>query len=196
MKWFNALKLYHVTFQTFVPIHISLYGFLINNDGAWKKSVLIDTKGFQTQWENKSSVKIIKIKKKQKLFSNFLMIPFSRILLCLTLHYFKREKERLSTCINNAFTSNYFCFFFTFFVLFNGLQFHGFISLLLYFCTFFPTYIIFLFFYFPSTKQVQFFMLYSKQAQPRENKKFQLYNCTHPCTPMRLYFSTAIPFKF
>lgn len=125
------------------------------------------------------------------------MIPFSRILLCLTLHYLMREKERLSTCINNAFTFNYFCTFFYLFFLCYSMEYNSMVSihcLYIYFCTFF-----FFNIFYSIYKQVQFFMLYSKQAQPRENtkkikKNLQLYNCTHPCTPMRLYFCFPLPY--
>lgn len=153
-----------------------------------KKSVLIDTKGFQLNEKTNHQWK-----KKQKLFSNFLMIPFSRILLCLTLHYLKREKERLSTCINNAFTFNYFCFNSTFFVNYffcviqwNTIPWFQFIACFNIFCTFFQHFFSFIFI--PSINKCNSLCCIQNRHNHERTQKSPTYNCTHPCTPMRLYF--------
>lgn len=130
------------------------------------------------------------------------MIPFSRILLCLTLHYLKREKERLSTCINNAFTFNYFCFnsifFVNYFFVCYSMEYNSMVSihcLLLYFLYFFSN-IFFSFIFIPSINKCNSLCCIQNRHNHERTQKSPTYNCTHPCTPMRLYFfSTAIPFK-
>lgn len=117
------------------------------------------------------------------------MIPFSRILLCLTLHYLIREKEQLSTCISNAFTFNYFCFFFCV-IQWNTIPWFYFIAFI--FLYFFPIFILLYSIY--KTSAI-LYVVFKTGTTTRTQKKFQHYNCTHPCTPMRLYVSTAIPVK-